>query len=159
MILSNSNIHDITNKADLKIRQSAFLFGSEASGLDNDEVVLADVLVTASLNPDYPSLNLAQSVMLMAWEWRMAVINASEKQFNEYSNDIEDNYRSSVAERDYFYERLETELDQGGFFTQPDMIRTVKRNIRTLFTRAGLSKQEVKTLHGVLQALISKRKS
>ena len=66
---------------------------------------------------------------------------------------------ASVAERDYFYNRLETALDAGGFFTAPDMMATVKRNIRALFTRAGLSKQEIKTLHGILQALISKRKS
>ena len=53
--------------------RTALLFGPEASGLNNDEVVLADVLVTAALNPAYPSLNLAQAVLLMAWEWRMAV--------------------------------------------------------------------------------------
>ena len=56
--------------------RAALLFGPEASGLDNDEVVLADILVTASLNPAYPSLNLAQGVLLMAWEWRMAVLYA-----------------------------------------------------------------------------------
>ena len=48
------------------------MFGPEASGLDNDDVVRADCLVTADLNPDYPSLNLAQAVLLMAWEWRVA---------------------------------------------------------------------------------------
>ena len=67
--------------------------------------------------------------------------------------------RASVAERDYFYKRLETALDAGGFFTAPDMVTTVKRNIRALFTRAGLSKQEINTLHGILQALTSQRKS
>jgi len=67
--------------------------------------------------------------------------------------------RASVAERDYFYNRLETALDAGGFFTAPDMVTTVKRNIRALFTRAGPSKQEINTLHGILQALTSKRKS
>ena len=56
---------------------AAILFGPEASGLDNDEVVLADILVTASLNPDYPSLNLAQGVLLLAWEWRMAAQRAA----------------------------------------------------------------------------------
>ena len=52
--------------------RTALLFGPEASGLNNDEVALADILVTAPLNPAYPSLNLAQAVLLMAWEWRMA---------------------------------------------------------------------------------------
>ena len=140
-------------------KRAAILFGPEASGLYNDEVVLADVLVTASLNPDYPSLNLAQAVFLLAWEWRMASLSAAGYSQDKLTNpDILDD-RASVAERDFFYNRLENTLDEGGFFTAPDMMATVKRNIRALFTRAGLSKQEISTLHGILQALTSKRKS
>lgn len=145
------NLQDDQNRA-------ALLFGPEASGLDNDEVVLADILVTASLNPAYPSLNLAQGVLLMAWEWRMAVLYAAGK-----SADVGDAThragRASVAERDYFYNRLEMALDEGGFFTAPDMVATVKRNIRALFNRAAPSKQEISTLHGILQALTRKRKT
>jgi tRNA/rRNA methyltransferase len=139
--------------------RSAILFGPEASGLDNDEVVLADILVTASLNPDYPSLNLAQGVLLMAWEWRMATLAAACQRQDKIVGAATLDDRASVAERDYFYKRLETALDAGGFFTAPDMVTTVKRNIRALFTRAGLSKQEINTLHGILQALTSQRKS
>ena len=145
------NLQDDQNRA-------ALLFGPEASGLDNDEVVLADILVTASLNPAYPSLNLAQGVLLMAWEWRMAVLYATGK-----SADVGDAThragRASVAERDYFYNRLEMALDEGEFFTAPDMVATVKRNIRALFNRAAPSKQEISTLHGILQALTRKRKT
>ena len=139
-------------------KRVAILFGPEATGLDNDEIVLADILVTASLNPDYPSLNLGQSVMVMAWEWRMAVLAAVGSRQDKIAEPVTLDDRASVAERDYFYNRLETALDAGGFFTAPDMIATVKRNIRALFTRAALSKQEIKTLHGILQALTSKRK-
>ena len=67
--------------------------------------------------------------------------------------------RASVAERDYFYKRLEMALDEGGFFTAPDMVATVKRNIRALFNRAAPSKQEISTLHGILQALTRNRKT
>ncbi|MDB4852549.1 RNA methyltransferase [Alphaproteobacteria bacterium] len=148
---ASDNLQDDQNRA-------ALLFGPEASGLDNDEVVLADILVTASLNPAYPSLNLAQGVLLMAWEWRMAVLYAAGK-----SADVGDAThragRASVAERDYFYNRLEMALDEGGFFTAPDMVATVKRNIRALFNRAAPSKQEISTLHGILQALTRKRKT
>ena len=139
--------------------RAAILFGPEASGLDNDEVVLADILVTASLNPKYPSLNLAQGVLLMAWEWRMAALERTAKRQNRVVEPVSLEDRASVAERDYLYNRLETALDAGGFFTAPDMVTNVKRNIRALFTRARLSKQEVNTLHGILQALTSKRKS
>ena len=139
--------------------RAAILFGPEASGLDNDEVVLADILVTALLNPDYPSLNLAQSVLVMAWEWRMAALAATVQSQNKMLEPVTFDDRASVAERDYFYNRLEKALDAGGFFTAPDMMVTVKRNIRALFTRAGPSRQEINTLHGILQALTSKRKS
>jgi tRNA/rRNA methyltransferase len=139
--------------------RTALLFGPEASGLDNDEVVLADILVTASLNPAYPSLNLAQGVLLMAWEWRMAVLYAA-GQNAEVPGDVAHRpERASVAERDYFYKRLEMALDEGGFFTAPDMVATVKRNIRALFNRAAPSKQEISTLHGILQALTRNRKT
>ena len=152
------DLHDEHNRA-------ALLFGPEASGLDNEEVVLADILVTASLNPAYPSLNLAQGVLLMAWEWRMAVISAA-GQSAEVRGDAAHRPerasvtgRASVAERDYFYKRLEMALDEGGFFTAPDMVATVKRNIRALFNRAAPSKQEISTLHGILQALTRNRKT
>ena len=145
--------------------RAALLFGPEASGLDNDEVVLADILVTASLNPAYPSLNLAQGVLLMAWEWRMAVLYAA-GQSADVPGDaahrperVSITGRASVAERDYFYKRLEMALDEGGFFTAPDMVATVKRNIRALFNRAAPSKQEISTLHGILQALTRNRKT
>jgi len=146
-----------TNKVDEN--RAAILFGPEASGLDNDEVVLADILVTASLNPDYPSLNLAQGVLLLAWEWRMAAQSAVSQNQDTLANLVGLTARASVADRDFFCNRLETALDDGGFFTAPDMMATVKRNIRALFSRAGLSKQEINTLHGILQALTSQRKS
>ena len=143
----------------LRENRAAMLFGPEASGLDNDEVVLADVLVTASLDLNYSSLNLAQAVLVMAWEWRMAALAAEGQRQAKTVEPLTLNDRASVAERDYFYNRLETALDEGGFFTTPDMMATVKRNIRALFTRAGISKQEMSTLHGILQALVSKRSS
>jgi tRNA/rRNA methyltransferase len=146
------NLHNEQNRA-------ALLFGPEASGLDNDEVVLADILVTASLNPAYPSLNLAQGVLLMAWEWRMAVLHAAGQSAEAPGDAAHRPERASVAERDYFYKRLEMALDEGGFFTAPDMVATVKRNIRALFNRAAPSKQDISTLHGILQALTRNRKT
>lgn len=150
----------------------AMLFGPEASGLDNDEVVLADILVTAPLNPSYPSLNLAQAVLLMAWEWRMAAYLESQHGDdaapdhpapNQLASDLltkpvmPDAPLASIKERDFFFQRLETALDDGGFFTAPDMSHVVKRNLRAFFTRAAPSAQEISTLHGVIQALTRKR--
>lgn len=139
-------------------KRAAILFGPEASGLDNDEVVLADILVTASLNPDYPSLNLAQGVLLLAWEWRMAAQSAAGQNQDKLANPVGLDERASVAERDFSTIGWKPRLMMV-VFTAPDMMATVKRNIRALFSRAGLSKQEINTLHGILQALTSKRKS
>jgi tRNA/rRNA methyltransferase len=142
--------------------KAGLMFGPEASGLDNEDVVRADCLVTADLNPDYPSLNLAQAVLLMAWEWRAAAIaNANghagsgtgrRAEADEAADDM-----ATILERDRFHERLEAELDSGGFFISPEMAPAVKRNLRALFGRARPTSQEISTLHGVLQALTKKR--
>ena len=140
--------------------RTAMLFGPEASGLTNDEVVSADVLVTAPLNPAYPSLNLAQAVLLMAWEWRMAthLSDTPDPVLSVANPKVSDENYASIQERDFFFRRLETALDDGGFFTAPHMAATVKRNMRALFTRAMPSAQEINTLHGVIQALTRQRK-
>jgi len=65
---------------------------------------------------------------------------------------------ASIQERDFFFQRFETALDEGGFFTAPHMAATVKRNMRALLTRAKPSAQEISTLHGVIQALTRQRK-
>ena len=153
--------HSSASDADTqKGLRTAMLFGPEASGLNNDEVVLADVLVTAPLNPAYPSLNLAQAVLLMAWEWRMAahIEDTLEPMLSAQQPNMSDWQHATVQERDFLFQRLETALDEGGFFTAPHMAATVKRNIRALFTRAMPSAQEISTLHGVIQALTRRRK-
>ena len=158
-----SNAPAISTKVGQAGLRTAMLFGPEASGLDNDEVVFADVLVTVPLNPAYPSLNLAQAVLLMAWEWRMAMhlatqpailkVQASPPQLAMPIGQL-----ASVQEREFFFQRLENGLDEGGFFNVPDMAIAVKRNLRAFFTRAMPSAQEISTLHGVIQALTRRRK-
>ncbi len=144
--------------------RSALLFGPEASGLDNDEVVQADILVSAPLNPAYPSLNLAQAVLLLAWEWRLAMLDKGAGDAGgDEAGVIAENGDASIAapikERDYFYARLEDELDQGGFFSSAEMAPSVKRNLRAMFNRAAPTSQEISTLHGVIQALTKSRET
>ena len=132
--------------------RAGLMFGPEKSGLDNEEVVRADCLVTADLNPDYPSLNLAQAVLMMAWEWRAAAL----ADVSDGRGQSEDE-PATILERDRFHDRLEAELDEGGFFISPEMAPAVKRNLRALFARAAPSRQEISTLHGVVQALTKRR--
>jgi tRNA/rRNA methyltransferase len=146
--------------------KAGLMFGPEASGLDNEDVVRADCLVTADLNPDYPSLNLAQAVLLMAWEWRAAANAAAIANANGHAGsgtgrraeaDEAADDMATILERDRFHERLEAELDSGGFFISLEMAPAVKRNLRALFGRARPTSQEISTLHGVIQALTKKR--
>ena len=137
--------------------KAGLMFGPEASGLDNEDVVRADCLVTADLNPDYPSLNLAQAVLLMAWEWRSAATGAAQAEGRPAIAEVAADDMATILERDRFHERLEAELDSGGFFISPEMAPAVKRNLRALFGRARLTSQEISTLHGVIQALTKTR--
>ena len=159
MLMAHGSDLLASNVGTQKDLRTAMLFGPEASGLNNDEVVLADVLVTASLNPAYPSLNLAQAVLLLAWEWRMAanLEQTSEPELSAPQPDRLDGQHASIQERDFFFQRLETALDESGFFTAPNIAPTVKRNLRALFTRAMPSAQEISTLHGVIKALTRRR--
>jgi tRNA/rRNA methyltransferase len=128
------------------------LFGAERSGLDNNDVALAGTVITIPLNPGFSSLNLAQAVLLVAYEWRMAAERTPDHVLNTNG--------TPLATQDAmvnFLTRLEDELQSGGFFRAPEMKPTVIRNIHALFTRVPLTDQEVKTLHGILSALTGKR--
>ena len=124
------------------------LFGGERSGLVNDDVALADAVISVPLNPDFKSLNLAQAVLLVAYEW---LISADETPATIL--DTNENPPASMAELDNFMTRLGAGLDQGRFFKSPEMRPVTMRNIRNLFQRAELTEQDVRTLHGIIKAL------
>lgn len=133
-------------------KRVAFLFGAERSGMDNDEAVMADYIVSADLNPAFPSLNLAQAVLMMSWEWRMAALGEvmADKAEQEALNWPE---LASLQERDFFFSRFEDLLESRGFFATKEMAPVVNRNMRSFFTRAKPTKQELQTWHGILSML------
>lgn len=128
--------------------RTGILFGGERSGLTNDDVALADAVIEVPLNPDFKSLNLAQAVLLTAYEWRMAGDDTPGDRLESNESGP-----ASMADLDNFMKRLADGLDRGGFFKSPDMRPGVLRNIRNLFQRGQLTEQEVRTLHGVIVAL------
>lgn len=128
--------------------RSGYLFGPERTGLENDDVVLADALLTVPLNPDFSSLNLAQAVLLAAYEWRMSG-DATEGRVLAKGK-AEAALKAEVLD---FFARLEAELDDCGFLRNTAMRPTMVRNIRSIFHRAGLMSHEVRTLHGILTGL------
>ena len=128
--------------------KSGMLFGRERAGLNNDEVVLADAAVIFPLNPAFTSLNLAQAVLLMGWEWRRQLRGGVAAEFIPA--------QSPWAERAHllqFFQHLEGELEKTSFFFPPEKKHHMLRNLRNIFERTKLTEQEVRTLHGVVRSL------
>ncbi|MGE5146517.1 MAG: RNA methyltransferase [Candidatus Eiseniibacteriota bacterium] len=126
------------------------LFGPERMGLHNDDVTLADTIIEVPLNPAFSSLNLAQAVLIVAYEWRMAGGAVP------LGDGLMPTGIARPATREEligFFEHLEAELDDCGFLRPPEKRPAMVRNIRNLFQRAGLTDQEVRTLRGIVTGL------
>jgi tRNA/rRNA methyltransferase len=137
----------------------AMLFGRERWGLNNDEISLADVIVTAPVNPAFASINIAQAVLLMGYEW-FRIGAASLGQQTPELPALEGpglqtpDTRPATKEELYgFFDHLEKELDEAGFFKTADKKPGMLRNIRNLFSRAELTEQEVRSLRGMVASL------
>lgn len=127
---------------------AGLLFGREKWGLLNEEVALADAIVTLPVEAAFASLNIAQAVLVMAYEWRRQSGQAATLPFG---TGIEP--PASKQEIVRLFEHIEEALDRAGFFTAPDKRPTVINNLRTMLTRAQFSSQEVRTLHGVISSI------
>jgi tRNA/rRNA methyltransferase len=128
------------------------LFGPERTGLLNEDIALADAVISVPLNPGFASLNLAQSVLILAYEWFQAgdATPPSRLVTNETRP-------ATKAELLNFFAHLETQLDACGFLRNIEKRPGMVRNIRNLFQRAGLTRQEVRTLHGIVAELSTLR--
>ena len=130
--------------------RSAILFGPERSGLETDDVALARTIVTVPINPEFGSLNLAQAVILVAYEWSKHVALASPPE-------TELPLPASQEELDGMIAQLDAMLEAAGYFFPPDRTPATRRTLRTLLTKPAWSSQEVRTVRGVLSALSPKR--
>lgn len=127
------------------------LFGPERTGLTNEEILLADVLLTVPLNPKFTSLNLAQAVLLIAYEWFQAGDETPARAIPDTGA------RQATREELFrFFGHLEEALDKRRFFKTPELRPSMVRNLRNLFHRTELTEQEIRTLHGVITALCGK---
>jgi len=130
------------------------LFGPERAGLDNEDMARADALIRYPLNPDFMSLNLAQAVLIMAYEWWMAT-ETSEPRFL-MTNEAQ---VATKGELDNFMQHLTHDLDESGFLRNEQKRPGMVRNLRHLFERGEITEQELRTLHGVVTELSRVRKS
>jgi tRNA/rRNA methyltransferase len=124
-----------------------FLFGRERTGLNNEEVSLADEILTLPVDPGFSSLNIAQAVLIVAYEWRLA---ASGEALPFGTELAEQAPREQLVA---MFEHLERALDDAGFFRPSEKRPHITLAIRAMLQRAGLTAQEVRTLRGMIAAL------
>src|SRR5712675_2864507 len=133
--------------------KAGILFGRERYGLQNDEVARANRIVTFPVNPGFASLNLAQAVLLMGYEWfKLSTEGALPFAMPERSE------RASQHQMQAFFENLVRELDKVEFLRPAEKRDTMLVNLRNIFTRMDPTKQDMHTLHGVVMAIAEGRK-
>ena len=129
------------------------MFGRERNGLENHEVALADRIITLPVNPAFASLNLAQAVVIVAYEW-FKLSSGGEAA-------VRDAAEVGAAPRQQllaFFANLEHELEKVEFFRPPDKRETMQINLRNIFSRMQPTQQDIQTLHGVIMSIAEGRK-
>jgi len=135
------------------------LFGRERNGLETSEVANADALVMIPVNSRFASLNLAQAVLLLGYAWVRESGKGTLGRVTTYEEPVSSGLnlgdeRLAVKEELIgFFDHLEAELDRLGFFNPAEKRPSVVQNIRTMFTRMALTRQEVRTLRGIVATL------
>ncbi|MHC5307373.1 RNA methyltransferase [Bartonella sp. LJL80] len=130
-------------------QNTAILFGRERWGLNNEEISLADEIVTFPVNPAFASLNIAQAVLLMSYEWmKSGLSDNTETLFR--GPEIEPARKATLHG---FFEQLETALDIRGYFRPKERKDVMIGNLRSVLTRANFGEAEVRLLRGVISSL------
>jgi tRNA/rRNA methyltransferase len=136
------------------------LFGPERNGLETEEVANADAVVMAPVNPGFASLNLAQAVLLVGYEWMKQSGSGTLGRVTTYEEALQPGLRTrgsppaTKEELFAFFAHIERELETGQFFRPPEKRPSMVQNMRTMFTRMGATEQEIRTLRGIVKALV-----
>jgi len=128
-------------------RRVGLLFGGERAGLETADIALCQAVVTLPIDPRFRSLNLAQAVIILAYEWRMTQETGAPSIFRDAPQPAE------AAAMLGLYEHFERELETAGFFHPPEKKPSMIQNLRAALGRARMSDQEVRTFRGVVTAL------
>ncbi len=127
----------------------AVLFGPERAGLENDDIARASAIISVPVNPDFPSLNLAQCVLLTGYEWRRATETATPRE-TAYAG-TEPATRIEIEKLgDHYEERLE----EAGFFFPPEKADGMKQVLRNLWSRMPLTRADISVLHGIMRQMV-----
>lgn len=128
------------------------MFGPERAGLENDDITRANALVSVPVNPEFPSLNLAQCVLLMAYEWRRQSVPVA-----PVSMELAGTEPASGVEVERLARHWEERLEEAGFFFPEAKADHGKRVLRNMWSRMPLMRSDVQMLHGMLRQLVRKR--
>ena len=126
----------------------AVMFGPERAGMENDDIARANAIVSVPVNPEFPSLNLAQCVLLMAYEWRRATTETPAERVEALGD------WATQVEVEKLAEHYETRLDEAGFFFPETKAEGMKRSLRNLWSRMPLTRADVQMLHGILRQMV-----
>ncbi|WP_408629818.1 RNA methyltransferase [Aliiroseovarius salicola] len=132
-------------------RKVAILFGPERTGLENDDVAVANAIITVPVNPEFASLNLAQCVLLTAYEFRRQTADVEHEVLSMPTTET-----ASVIEVEKLAEHYEARLDEQGFFFPETKAEVMKVNLRNMWSRMPLTRQDVQMFHGMLRQLLRK---
>ena len=127
----------------------AVLFGPERAGLENDDIARANAILSVPVNPDFASLNLAQCVLLTAYEWRRQITDVPDQQMAMAKTDW-----ASGQDLEKLAEHYEERLEQAGFFFPETKAQGMKINLRNLWSRMPLTRADVQMLHGVMRQMV-----
>lgn len=144
----------IRGKNAAHVQKCGILFGPERTGLENDDVALANAILNIPLNPSFSSLNLAQAVLLTSYAWLTA---DNPFRIHEVERTLGETEPAKKEEIENLMSHLEDELDKGGFFRSLQQRPTILRNIRNFFFRSDMTQQDVRTFHGILSCLTGRR--
>ncbi|MBL4906048.1 MAG: RNA methyltransferase [Sneathiella sp.] len=133
--------------------ECGILFGKESSGLSSDDVTLADTIITVPLNPDFTSINLAQAVLIVGYEWFLSADTTPEVVLRNEERP------ATKEELGHLFARIERELDATGYFENMMPRKPViLKNMRNMFQRFGLMESDIRAFQGIIKGISMKKR-
>ena len=126
----------------------AVMFGPERSGMENDDIARANAIISVPVNPEFPSLNLAQCVLLTGYEWRRADVVAEPERVDAAGDWAEQIEVEKLS--DHYEERLQ----EAGLFFPEHKAENMKMNLRNMWSRMPMTRADVQMLHGMLRQMV-----
>ena len=127
----------------------AVMFGPERAGLENDDIAQANAIISVPVNPKFPSLNLAQCVLLVGYEWMRAQGEVVHADPGLAGTDW-----AEAAEIEHLARHYEDQLDTAGFFFPAHKAASMRTNLRNMWSRMPMTRADVQMMHGVLRQMV-----